>query len=125
MDICRWCTKLDDEAHYFGLCPALESFWNSFTGWCQGFLNEDIKFTIEDILVGILINNTKYNTINACILLAKWHIYKSKLNETDAFFYKFLCELKYYLHIERIIAVKNNKLEEHNLKWHMVEDHLT
>jgi hypothetical protein len=124
-DKCRWCTKIDDTAHYFVLCVALEPFWHSFTLWCQGYLKEDIKFTIEDILIGILINKTKYDTINACILLAKWHIYKSKLNESEAFFYKYLCELKYYLHIEKTIAAKNNKLDVYNLKWSIVEDYLT
>ena len=103
----------------------MEAFWHSFTMWCQGFLNEDIKFTVEDILIGILINNNKYDTINACILIAKWHIYKSNLNESASFFYKYLCELKYYLKIEKTIAIKNNKLQDYNLKWQLVEDYLT
>jgi hypothetical protein len=124
-DICRWCTKTDDTAHYFVLCAALDPFWTSFTGWWQGLLGENIRFTVNDILIGILTKNTKYNIINACILLAKWHIYKSKLNESDAFFYKYLCELKYYLNIEKTIAIKNNKLEQFNLHWQVVEDYLT
>jgi hypothetical protein len=88
-------------------------------------LNEDINFTVEDILVGILVNNEKYDTLNACILIAKWHIYKSKLNQTDAFFYKYLCELKYYVNTEKAIDLKNNKLHEYTLKWQKVEDQLT
>jgi hypothetical protein len=124
-DICNWCTKTDDIAHYFILCTALIPFWNSFTGWCQEMLNENIRFTVEDIIVGVLINNDKYDTINACILLAKWHIYKSKLNQTDAFFYKYLCELRYYINIGKTIAIKNNKLQEFTKKWQMVEEQLT
>jgi hypothetical protein len=124
-DICPWCTKLDETAHYFARCEALVPFWNSFTKWCQGMLNEDINFTIENIIVGILINNVKYNTINACLLLAKWHIYKNKLNHSEIFFYKYLCELKYYIKIEQSIAVKNNKLAEYESKWKTVEEYLT
>ena len=88
-------------------------------------INEEINFTVENIIVGILINNTKYDTINACILLAKWHIYKNKLNLSDTFLYKYLCELKYYINIEKTIAVKNNKLTEYPKKWKIVEDQLT
>jgi hypothetical protein len=88
-------------------------------------LKENIEFTVEDILVGVLINNDKFDTINACILLAKWHIYKSKLNQTDAFFYKYLCELRYYINIGKTIAIKNNKLHDFTQKWQMVEDQLT
>jgi hypothetical protein len=124
-DICHWCTKLDETTHYFVLCEALQPFWNSFTKWCQGMLNEDINFTVENIIVGILKINVKYNTINACILLAKWHIYKNKLNQSETFFYKYLCELKYYINIEKSIAVKNNKLTEYTSKWQSVEDYLT
>jgi hypothetical protein len=124
-DKCNWCDKLDDIAHYFVLCTALIPFWNSFTMWCQDMLNEDIKFTVVDILVGILEKPEKNDILNACILLAKWHIYKSKLDAKDPFFYKYLCQLKYYIITEQNIALKNNKLEEHSKKWQLVEEHLT
>jgi hypothetical protein len=124
-DICPWCTKTDDIAHYFVRCTALIPFWNSFTNWCQGMLEEEINFTVEDIIVGILTNNEKYDTINACILMAKWHIYKCKLDHSDAFFYKYLCELKYHINIEKSIALKNNKLVEYVSKWQIVENQLT
>jgi hypothetical protein len=88
-------------------------------------LQEEVNFTVEDILVGVLNKDIKYETINACILLAKWHIYKNKLNQSDIFFYRYLCELKFNLNIEKSIALKNNNLNKHNLKWLAVEEHLT
>jgi hypothetical protein len=124
-DICNWCEKTDNTAHYFVRCQQLIPFWSSFTSWWQDLLQEEINFTVEEILVGVLNNDAKYETINACILLAKWHIYKNKLNQSDTFFYRYLCELKYYLNTEKSIAIKNNKLETYNTKWQAVEEHLT
>jgi hypothetical protein len=122
---CNWCQEIDDTTHFFVSCEELVPFWNSFTQWCQGLLEEDIKFTITDVLIGILNNNMKYETINACLIIAKWHIYKDKLNNSRSFFYKFLCELKYYINTEKTIAQKNNKLKNYNAKWLKVEEYLT
>ena len=124
-DKCNWCLEIDDTAHYFASCKELIPFWNSFTKWCQGWLDEEINFTVKDVLIGILINNTKYETINACILIAKWHIYKDKLNNSNSFFYKYLCELKYYINIEKTIALKNKKLHKYIEKWQKIEDYMT
>jgi hypothetical protein len=122
---CNWCQEIDDTSHFFVSCKELIPFWNSFTQWWKGMLEEDINFTIKDVLIGILNNNIKYETINACLLIAKWHIYKNKLNNSSSFFYKYLCELKYYINIEKTIALKNNKLQNYNEKWLRVEEFLT
>ena len=88
-------------------------------------LEEEINFTIEDVLLGILEIGTGVDTLNACILIAKWHIYKNKLNHEDTFFYRYLCELRSYINIEKNIALKNNKLQQYIHRWQLVEDYLT
>jgi hypothetical protein len=86
---------------------------------------EEIQITVKDVLIGILNNNIKYDAINACLLIAKWRIYKDKLNNENTFFYKYLCELKYYINIEKSIVLKNNKLQKYDEKWQKVEDYIT
>jgi hypothetical protein len=88
-------------------------------------LEEEINFTIVDVLVGILEKPKMHETINAILLIAKWHIYKNKLNQADTFFYKFLSELKDYIILEKTIAQKNNKLTQFASKWDKVEEYLT
>jgi hypothetical protein len=124
-DKCNWCQETDDTAHYFARCRSLTPFWNSLATWCQNLLEEEINFTVEDVLVGILEKDPKYNVINAILILAKWRIYKDKLSCTETFFYKFLCELKYYINIEKTIALKNNKLTHYNNMWLKVEEQIT
>ena len=57
--------------------------------------------------------------------MAKWYVYKSKLNESGTFFYKFLCELKYNILIEKTIAIKNDTLQKYINKWEMIDRELT
>jgi hypothetical protein len=103
----------------------LNSFWTSFANWYAGMINKNLKITLENIIVGFLDKNEKTDTLNACMLLAKWHIYKNKLNHNHIFFYRFICELKYYIQTERTIAIKNNQAINYINTWQMVEQYIT
>jgi hypothetical protein len=122
-DKCELCQKLDDLGHYFYLCQPMRIFWNSFAQWWQNMTNEQIIIDKQTCLYGTL--DTKNNLLNACIILAKWHIYKTKLNLSQTFFYKYLCDLKYFLIIEKTIALRNNKLSSYQKIWQTLEDHIT
>ena len=123
--MCPWCQEVDDTVHYFAECHKLQSFWSNFAKWYAGATDQKITITLEDIIVGITTPKINSNCLNACILLAKWHIYKNKLNQSDTFFYRFLCDLKYYINVEKSIATKNNKLNEYMEMWQRIEDYIT
>ena len=124
-DKCDTCEELDDITHYILGCRQVNLFWKSFTNWWNTWTNENIKLNKQQILVGILGNKLKNKLLNACILLGKWHIYKNKLDNSEIFFYKFQCDLKYYLMIEKSIALRNNKLNLYINFWQPLEDSLT
>ena len=122
-DKCEQCQEIDDLGHYFYECQSTKTFWNSFTKWWQTMTNEHIIIDKKTCLFGTL--DIKNNTLNACIILAKWHIYKMKLNQSQTFFYKYLCELKYFLIIEKTIALRNNRLSNFQQTWQKVEEYIT
>jgi hypothetical protein len=124
-DKCNTCQSLDDIAHYFYKCQTLQRFWNNFSRWWKNVTNNSINLDTKTIIVGITNMHTKNQLLNACILLAKWHIYKTKLNQSQIFFYKFLCDLKYYLIIEKSIALRNNNILAYQSLWYELEEHLT
>ena len=76
-------------------------------------------------MIGITGKFEKTKAINACILMAKSHIYKCKLNEESIFFYKFLCELKYNLVIEKTIATRVGRIGAYNDMWQNIDDYIT
>jgi hypothetical protein len=124
---CNYCNNnsIDDLNHYLYECDLIKPFWNSFQNWWRNVTNEHITLSATKIKVGILGNYTKNETLNACIIMAKWHIYKNKLNESHIFFYRFLCDLKYYLIIEKNIYLKQGKLHIYTAKWQTIEDYIT
>jgi hypothetical protein len=124
---CNYCKNdiTDDLDHYFSKCDLMIPFWNSFQTWWKNVTEEEINLNSTQIKIGVLGDYQKNETLNACILMAKWHIYKNKLNESAIFFYRFLCDLKYYLIIEKNIYLKQGKLQTYTNKWQIIEDYIT
>jgi hypothetical protein len=111
--------------HYIYGCTEMRRFWNGFTNWWNNIFGANICINKKDVIVGITDDIDKNRTLNICILMAKWFIYKSKLNETQVFFYTFLCDLKYNLIIEKTIALRNNQLHKYIEMWDLIEDNIT
>jgi hypothetical protein len=76
-------------------------------------------------MLGKLGNQKSLETLNACLLLAKWYIYKCKLSDEKLFFYKFLCDMKFYIIIEKTINIEQGKLDSYNKIWKNIDDNLT
>jgi hypothetical protein len=124
-DKCDQCGALDDLSHYLYECEQMQTFWSRFNNWWKNMMHTDIHLNRRVILVGCIDYIDNVDTLNACILIAKWHIYKNRLNNDRIFFYKFLCELKYALVIEKKIALRNNNLQRYNMSWETVENFIT
>jgi hypothetical protein len=124
-DRCSICQELDDLVHYFCGCQQVRYFWNSFIQWWNRVYNTQLFLNNGNIILGITENVDKNEVINACLLLAKWNIYRTKLNESPVFFYNFLRDLKYHLTIEKTIALRNNKLNIYNSMWSIIENEIT
>jgi hypothetical protein len=124
-DICPMCDLLDDITHYFYECTETRVFWNGFLNWWKLMTGDEIKLNKTVIIVGYLDKYVNSTLLNVCIVLAKWNIYRSKLDQSNPFFYKFLCDIKYYMKIEKIIALKNNKLLKYNKIWEILEEYIT
>jgi hypothetical protein len=116
---------VDDLLHYFYECVETRIFWQTFQNWWQEMSNDNVKITLQQVIVGVTDKYDKKLTLNSCILLPKWFVYKCKLSQSQPFFYKFLCDIKYNLIIEKIIAQKYNTYIKYNQKWKMIEDSLT
>jgi hypothetical protein len=94
------------------------NWWNAMSGELT-FLDK------ASALTGFIGKHKNIDTLNACLLLAKRHVYKKKLNDSEIFFYNFLRDLKYNLNTEKMIALRNDRLHQYTNKWQFVEDHIT
>jgi hypothetical protein len=124
-DKCPDCGELDEIIHYFGECSFLQTFWQSFANWWAEISQSRIEIDARVIMFGDVSKGKLSDEMNACLIIAKWHIYKEKLAGNKPFFYKFLCQLKYHLVIERCIATRNNSLQKFERKWEAILDEIT
>jgi hypothetical protein len=124
-DKCNKCNIRDDLQHYFYECQEIKTFWNRFCTWWMATTGENIVLDEIKIIYGIVDNFGKNETLNACILNAKWYIYKCKLSENSIFFYSFLCDLKYFLIIEKTIALRNDSYHKYSQTWLNIEENIT
>jgi hypothetical protein len=93
--------------------------------WWNAMTNSVIFLDKRSALTGFIGPQDIFQTLNACLLLAKWHVYKCNLDESEVFFHNYLRELKYHLDTERTIAIRNNKIQGYTKRWQIVEDYIT
>jgi hypothetical protein len=124
-DRCSKCNKLDDIAHFMFECFHVVPFWNSFMNWWNAMTDKHLFLEKRSAFVGFIGKIENVDELNACLLFAKWHLYKCKLDESEVFFYKFLGELKYILDTEKFIAIRKDKIQLYNSKWQFIEEYIT
>ena len=87
--------------------------------------DDNIKITKESAIIGITNGTGDNDKLNACLQLARWHIYVEKLQAKQPFLYKFLCILKYKIKIEKLICENNQQNKVYDKLWLEIEDHIT
>jgi hypothetical protein len=84
----------------------------------------EISIDISTAMFGIKSKNDKFNKINACLQMARWHIYIEKLNTHEPSLYKCLCLLRYKIRIEKIISLRNNVMNKFDKLWGEIEEQI-
>ena len=92
-------------------------FWKEVLSWLAIHKNEVVDFALVDVLFGKFDTDKDFIVINNILLLAKFYIYRCKLNNTKPSLEVFTAKLKATLNIEFLIAKRNGKLVQHYKKW--------
>ena len=94
-----------------------EHFWKEVLSWLAILNNEIVDFSLIDVLFGKFDIDEGFIVINHILLLAKFYIYRSKLDNTKPSLEVFKTKLKAIFNIEFLIAKRNGKLAQHYKKW--------
>lgn len=115
--LCDMCNMhVESVQHLFWECSITQMFWSTFKQFTNEIsFNADINY--EVISFGIPDNQNKYTIFNFLVILAKYFIFKNKLNKSAPKFELFTKYVKDRKEVERIIALSKNKLQLHNQKW--------
>jgi hypothetical protein len=118
--ICRYCTKEETIEHFFFYCAITKQFWYAFLTWRKAGGNDYPEMLEEnDIILGYRMTElNETSTINCCILIGKKMIYDQKnFQKAQPDIYKFHCELKTVIEMDRQTCTKNNNLGTFNKNW--------
>ena len=85
--------------------------------WLAVLNHEIVYFLLIDVLFGKFDIDEDFIVINYMLLLAKFFIYRSKLDNTKPSLEVFKAKLKATLNIEFVIAKRNGQLAQHYKKW--------
>ena len=79
-----------------------------------------------DIIFGAQneISDGNIDTLNYCILFAKFYIYQTQRNGNKIFFLKFLHMLKNRIEVFEAMYISQNKYEQFLIKWSELYDNL-
>ena len=117
---CRYCDEDETIEHFFFGCTVTKQFWYVFLTWwkaaeldtCPNILEEN------DVILGYHLTDPNEKTLNCCILIGKKMIYEQKnYHKKQPDIYKYHCDLKEVIEIERQICTKNGKLSEFYKVW--------
>ena len=93
--LCPFCQKEDESLeHLLFHCKITKDFWLAFSSWIskQNIFMETL--TLTNVLFGVFNDNEDFLILNHLLLIAKYFIYKCKLNKTKPTFGVFFEKIK-------------------------------
>lgn len=117
--MCTFCAVEEESLeHLLFFCEVTELFWKEILSWLARCRGEVVDLSItDDVLFGKFDRDIDFTVINHLIVLAKFFIYRCKLNKIVPSFEVFTAKLKATCDLELFIARKNNSVLEHYSKW--------
>jgi hypothetical protein len=117
---CRYCEEQETIEHFFFGCKVTKQFWYVFLTWWKASEMDTCPNTLEenDFILGYNLHNPNEMIFNCCIMIGKKMIYEQKnYHKKQPDIYKFHCDLKEVMEIERHICTKNGNLGEFHKVW--------
>ena len=106
---CAFCKDAEDTILYmFWECPKVQGFWLEVQGWLHKHCT-NITFPKELIILGVRANLATDRIIDLCILIAKYHIFTSKLQDTTPHLYAFVQNMKNSFEVEKYYYIVNSR----------------
>ena len=101
----------------FDSCPVVSEFWKIFLEWYETHTTIKLKLSTAKILCGIIDNDNLCNLTNHLLLIAKYYIYCSSINEEPLSFSTYLTIVISKAEIEKQISTRTISIERYYNKW--------
>ena len=121
-DICTFCEEQPESIlHLLVKCKHSQLIWNKLFVKLHTLTGIYIQFTEKEQLLGI--TNFQYQDLfNLIFIITKQYLYACRCLKTMPSIEMLISKMKEIKHIEQRIAIKNNKINQFNLKWQIISD---
>ena len=120
-EMCTFCKKESETyVHMFINCKIIKRLWSALQKWLDYYC----FIKLERVSYDLILNRYRDSfapMVNTIILITKQYIYRCKCQETDPRFPELISGISWYKSIEKMAALKHNKLKQHNDKWSMYD----
>ena len=120
-DKCIYCNEPEDQEHIFYYCPNTHLVLKEFKNYCETTFNCLITVSLKNIMLGQIVDIHPH-AINGLVTVLKQCIYKGKCEGITVNFAMIKRRFSEIQKIERVIAEKENQLENFSKKWSSILD---
>lgn len=117
-DKCTFCEQNTETlVHLFWDCDSVQAFWQGIQDWIIRHQIKPQNFSLTQPLCLGLVENIEDTLLHHALLVGRYHIYSSKLNNTLPNIRIFTQIFLKCQEIERCFAYKTNTVQKYNRKW--------
>ena len=113
-ELCSFCQEqVETIRHLFCQCNHVKPFWKRLE---HLFRQNNVVFQhLSDHIILFGVEGDK--VANVILLLAKFHIYRSRVQNSEPNYTAFLLEIKKYIKVVKYIAVSNRNIKKFDQMW--------
>ena len=116
-ELCSFCqNQVETIRHLFCQCNYVKTFWKQLE---YLFQKNNVAFYgnqgLSDRIILFGLDGDK--VVNVILLLAKFHIYRSRVQNGKPNYKSFLAEIKKYIRIVKYIAISNRNINRFDQMW--------
>ena len=114
---CSFCkTEIETMIHLFVNCVKVQELWNHIKTVVEHRFRMRMELNAENLIMNTVHNNPS-NIANFICLVVKQYIYRQRCHKKSLNVYEIESRILQLERLEKYIAIRNNKIKKHQIKW--------
>lgn len=115
---CSFCKQFPEKIeHLFWYCEIVQEFWDKIEYWISDKSEYIVNIHKHSAIFGIPFNKIFNIPVNYILILTRYYIYKCRIYNKQLNLKAWKNEVKNFLQIEKMVAIKNDNYEKFAKDW--------
>ena len=102
----------------------VQKLWKALKKWLYNIIKKKVEISDQEIIFNEF-KGTEKSVVNTLIIILKRYIYVTKCKAEQLNFTCYISLVRFVYEIERINALKNEKIVIHEKKWSKIKNFVT